>query len=352
MLIGDVIYLLWRIFSYPCLKRVSVCMFLKEANFIIAFGPVPSRRLGRSLGVNNIPAKICTYSCIYCQLGSTIKKQVERQSFYKPERIFREVQELFGQAEERGEKVDYLTFVPDGEPTLDTALGEEISLLRELGVKIAVITNGSLVDRVDVRRDLSMADLVSLKVDAFSENVWREVDRPHSSLNYSHILEGMVKFAHEFEGELITETMLIHGVNDYDGEIGRVAEFLVNLKPEKAYIAIPTRPPAENWVKPASEHVINLAYQKFSERLGENRVEYLIGYEGDSFASTGEFVEDLMSITSVHPMREDALENFLKKANRDWSVVHNLIKRGKLIELEFEGHKFYMRKLPSRRKKE
>ncbi len=324
---------------------------MKEAKFIIAFGPVPSRRLGRSLGVNNIPAKICTYSCIYCQLGSTIKKQIERRSFYKPGRIFKEVQKLCEQVEKRGEKVDYLTFVPDGEPTLDIALGDEISLLREFGIKIAVVTNGSLLDRADVRRDLSMADLVSLKVDAFSENFWREIDRPYGSLNYNHILEAMVKFAHEFEGVLVTETMLVHGVNDDAEEINRVAEFLVNLKPVKSYIAIPTRPPAESWVKPASERVINLAYQKFSEKLGENRVEYLIGYEGDNFASSGEFVKDLMSITSVHPMREEALENFLKKANSDWSVVHGLIKKGKLIELEFEGHKFYMRKLPSRRKK-
>jgi wyosine [tRNA(Phe)-imidazoG37] synthetase (radical SAM superfamily) len=323
---------------------------LEEAKSIIAFGPVPSRRLGRSLGINNIPAKICTYSCIYCQLGSTIKKQIERRSFYKPERIFKEGQKLVEKVGKRGEKIDYLTFVPDGEPTLDIALGEEISLLRALGTKIAVITNGSLIDRADVRRGLSMADLVSLKIDALSEDIWRVVDRPHVSLNHHEILDGMILFAHEFKGDLITETMLIHGVNDNEEEINRVAEFLVKLKPVKAYVAIPTRPPAENWVKPASQHIINLAYQKFSEKLGEDRVEYLIGYEGDSFASTGDFVEDLISITSVHPMREDALENFLKKANSDWSLVYDLIKKGKLVELEFEGHKFYMRKLPSRKK--
>lgn len=312
---------------------------------------MPSRRLGRSLGINNIPAKICTYSCIYCQLGSTLKEQIERRSFYKPKRIFKEVKQLVEEAEKRGEKTDYLTFVPDGEPTLDIALGEEISLLRSLGIKIAVITNGSLIDRADVRRDLSTTNLVSLKIDALSENIWRIVDRPHPSLNYNKILDGMVQFAHEFEGALITETMLIHGANDNEEEIKRVAEFLAKLKPVKAYVAIPTRPPAENWVKPASEHIINLAYQKFSEKLGKDRVEYLIGYEGDSFAFTGDFVEDLISITSVHPMREDALEKFLKKANSDWSVVQNLIEKGKLIELEFEGHKFYMRKPPSRRKK-
>ena len=261
------------------------------------------------------------------------------------------MKQLVEEAEKRGEKTDYLTFVPDGEPTLDIALGEEISLLRSLGIKIAVITNGSLIDRADVRRDLSTTNLVSLKIDALSENIWRIVDRPHPSLNYNKILDGMVQFAHEFEGALITETMLIHGANDNEEEIKRVAEFLAKLKPVKAYVAIPTRPPAENWVKPASEHIINLAYQKFSEKLGKDRVEYLIGYEGDSFAFTGDFVEDLISITSVHPMREDALEKFLKKANSDWSVVQNLIEKGKLIELEFEGHKFYMRKPPSRRKK-
>ncbi len=323
--------------------------FRKEAKFIIVFGPVPSRRLGRSLGINNIPAKICTYSCIYCQLGSTIKKQIERRRFYKPERIINEVEKIVEDVEKRGEKIDYLTFVPDGEPTLDIALGEEISLLRKLGIKIAVITNASLMDRADVRKDLSMADLVSLKIDAISEDIWRVVDRPHNSLNLNDILDGMVKFSNEFKGDIITETMLINGVNDKEEEINRVAEFLVDLKPEKAFVAIPTRPPAESWVKPASEHIINLTYQKFSEKLGVDRVEYLIGYEGDGFAFTGNVVEDLINITSVHPMREDAVEKFLKKADTDWSVVNDLIKKGKLIELEFEGHKFYMRRLPSRR---
>ena len=321
----------------------------KEAKFIIAFGPVPSRRLGRSLGINNIPAKICTYSCIYCQLGSTIKKQIGRRIFYKPERIFNEVVEIVEEAEKRGEKIDYFTFVPDGEPTLDIALGEEISLLRKIGIKIAIITNASLIDRADVRKDLSMADLVSLKVDAISEDIWRMVDRPHSSLALNDVLDGMVKFSNEFKGDIITETMLINGVNDKEEEINRVAEFLVDLKPEKAFVAIPTRPPAESWVKPAREHVINLAYQKFSKKLGVDRVEYLIGYEGNGFAFTGNVVEDLISITSVHPMREDAVEKFLEKADTDWSVVHDLIKKGKLIELEFEGHKFYMRRLPGRR---
>jgi wyosine [tRNA(Phe)-imidazoG37] synthetase (radical SAM superfamily) len=322
--------------------------FEMEAKFIIAFGPVPSRRLGRSLGINNVPAKNCTYSCIYCQLGNTAKTEIEPRSFYKLESIFHEVDRIVKEANKRREKIDYLTFVPDGEPTLDKALGEEISLLRKLRIKIAVITNASLTHRAEVREALSKADLVSLKLDSVSEDIWRMINRPSKSLNLRDILDGMQKFAKEFKGNLITETMLVDGVNDKEDEIKRIAEFLARIKPVKAYVAIPTRPPAEGWVKPARESIINMAYQKFEEKLGKDRVEYLISYEGDEFILTGNIVDDLLSITSVHPMRKEAVEKLLKKANTDWSVLNELIKKSKLVELEYGGHKFYMRRIPSR----
>ncbi|MCK4471545.1 MAG: radical SAM protein, partial [Anaerolineae bacterium] len=117
---------------------------------MIAFGPVPSRRLGRSLGINNIPPKICTYSCVYCQLGRTIKMQIKRHAFYEPEKVLQDVHDKVEKVRETGERIDYLTFVPDGEPTLDVNLGREIELLRPLGIKIAVISNGSLIGREDV----------------------------------------------------------------------------------------------------------------------------------------------------------------------------------------------------------
>ncbi|NJF24462.1 radical SAM protein [Thermococcus sp. Bubb.Bath] len=314
---------------------------------MIAFGPVPSRRLGKSLGVNNIPDKVCTYACVYCQIGKTLKMEIERRPFYEPGQIFREVEEKVQEARERNERMDYITFVPDGEPTLDINLGKEIDLLRELGIKLAALTNASLIWREDVREDLLKLDFVSLKVDAVSEPLWRRIDRPHKSLSLEKILKGMLEFRKEFKGKVVTETMLIDGI-DYGDEFGKIAEFLRELKPDKAYIAVPTRPPAESWVKPAKEELINHAYQVFSEVLGEEHVEYLIGYEGNAFAFTGNVEEDLLSITSVHPMREDAVKEFLKKANADWSVVEKLLKEGELIELEYNGKKFYMRRLKSR----
>ena len=314
---------------------------------MISFGPVPSRRLGKSLGVNNIPDKVCSLACVYCQIGRTLRMELERRAFYEPELIFEEVKRKVEEAEERGEKIDYITFVPDGEPTLDINLGKEAGLLKTLGIPLAILTNSSLIWREDVREDLLKFDFVSLKVDAVSEEIWRRVDRPHKSLSLEKVLDGMLEFRRAFRGRLVTETMLIDGI-DYGDEFERIADFLAELKPDIAYIAVPTRPPAERWVKPASEETINRAFQAFAERLGEGRVEYLIGYEGNAFAFTGNVEEDLLSITAVHPMREEAVKEFLRKANANWSVVERLLREGKLIELEYNGKKFYMRKLKSR----
>jgi len=316
---------------------------------MIAFGPVPSRRLGSSLGINNIPAKVCSYSCIYCQLGRTLERGSERKAFYAPEAVFKDVERRFREVKAEGERVDYLTFVPDGEPTLDENLGFEIDLLRELGVPIAILTNSSLVWREDVREDLLKLDLVSLKVDAVNEGVWRRINRPEKSLKLEDILDGILEFSKKFKGKLITETMLVEGV-EYGEEFEKIAEFLSRVKPDKAYVAIPTRPPAESWVKPAREETVNKAFQEFSKRLGEGKVEYLIGYEGEAFSSTGDLEENLLSITSVHPMREEGVKRLLKRANADWTAVERLLAEGKLIELEYESHIYYMRKLPSRTK--
>ncbi len=314
---------------------------------MIAFGPVPSRRLGRSLGINNIPDKVCSYACVYCQIGRTLKMEAARRHFYEPTFILNEVREKVQEALSRGERIDYLTFVPDGEPTLDINLGKEVELLRELGIPLAILTNSSLIWREDVRNDLQSFDFVSLKLDAVTESLWRRIDRPHKSLRLEDILNGMLEFRKAFEGRLVTETMLIGGI-EYGDEFERIASFLKLLKPDVAYIAVPTRPPWEKWVKPADEETINLAFQTFTEVLGEGRVEYLIGYEGNAFAFTGDVEEDLLSITAVHPMREDAVKRLLEKAGAEWSIVEKLLRNGKLIQIEYRGERFYMRKLKSR----
>ena len=306
------------------------------------FGPVPSRRLGRSLGINNVPAKTCSYACVYCQLGRSIVSQADREGFLTPEQIAQEVEAKLEQVRAAGEAVDYLTFVPDGEPTLDVNLGRAIELLRSLGIPIAVISNSSLLWRDDVRADLMGADWVSLKVDAVDERVWRRIDRPHPALRLRDIIEGMESFASAYGGSLATETMLVGGLNDDEQQLAQVASLVAKLAPAVAYLAIPTRPPAEQWVRPPSEHSLNHAYQVFAGRVAT--VEYLIGYEGDAFASTGNAEEDLLSITAVHPMREDAVRAFMARASAEWSIVERLVAGGTLIRAEYGGHTFYVRR--------
>ena len=309
---------------------------------MIAFGPVPSRRLGRSLGINNIPPKLCTYSCVYCQLGRTLDMVAERRRFYGPEAILRDVTRKLEDARAAGEPVDYLTFVPDGEPTLDRDLEREIDALKVFGIDIAVIANGSLIWREDVRSALTKADWVSVKVDAAHEDIWRRVDRPHGALHLADIHAGLIAFARGFTGFLATETMLVEGVNDSEEQLAEVAELLAQVKPGATYLSIPIRPPAEAWARPPTEDVLNRAYHILS--AATDWVEYLIGYEGNEFAFTGDVEQDLLAITAVHPMRDDAVEQVLAQAGATWQVVGDLLARGSLAETEYAGHGFYLRR--------
>ncbi|NTU85068.1 MAG: radical SAM protein [Chloroflexales bacterium] len=242
-----------------------------------------------------------------------------------------------------GQAIDYLTFVPDGEPTLDRNLGRTIALLRPLGYPIAVITNASLIWHRDVRDELGQADWVSLKLDAVQEDVWRRIDHPQGTVRLEAVLEGALAFAAAFKGELATETMLVDGLNDTEESVAAVAEFVARLRPATAYLAVPTRPPAEPWVRIPAEASVARAYQIFHDRVAH--VEYLIGYEGDAFVWSSDVVRDLLSITAVHPMREEAVEALLARAGGDWSLVHALIAEGQLVEITYAGHRFYLRRL-------
>ena len=306
-----------------------------------SYGPVPSRRLGKSLGINNIPAKVCTFSCVYCQMGRTTRMRNDRRFFYEPKDIFRDVRSRLTEAKGVSERVDYLTFVPDGEPTLDMNLGKEITLMKTLEVPIGVITNGSLLWRDDVREELGNADWVSVKIDAVQEALWRRIDRPHKAIRLSLVLDGILAFSKAFTGKLVTETMLVSGLNNNDDCMKEVADFLHKLQPYAAYLSIPIRPPAEIWAGVPDEGSLNRTYQLFAEKV--KRVEYLIGYEGNAFAFTGDIEKDLLSITAVHPMREEAVNTLLSLAGSSREVVDRMVAQGDLTEIKYDGHIFYLK---------
>ena len=307
----------------------------------IAFGPVPSRRIGHSLGINNITTKTCSYACVYCQVGPTTEKCLEPRRFFTPAQIHEAVAVHLEKIQGSGPGIDYLSFVPDGEPTLDLDLGKSIEALRGFGIPIAVISNATLMWRQDVRARLCNADLVSFKIDSVDETTWRRVNRPHRDLKLDLVLQGIREFAAEYTGVLISETMLLAGINDSGKSLCATADFLSGIKLRTAYLAAPTRPTAVKGVTGTDEAGLIRAHELFSSRL--EGVELLTGHETGGFAHTGDARDDLLAITAVHPMREAAVRQVLAGDHADWSLVGELISEGALKTVEYEGELFYLR---------
>jgi wyosine [tRNA(Phe)-imidazoG37] synthetase (radical SAM superfamily) len=308
---------------------------------MIAFGPVPSRRFGRSLGVNNIPPNRCSYSCVYCQLGPTRAMRVRRRPFLRVQELVSAVGDRVEACRARGEPVDYLTFVPDGEPTLDLLLGAAIRGLEPLGIRIAVITNGSLLWRPDVRADLSEADVVSVKVDTTAPETWHAINRPGRQLRLHAILQGLRTFARDFSGEVWTETMLVDGMNDAADGAAKLADFLGEVSPARAYLAVPTRPPAVARVRPASAEALARIRGIFRERL--KRVEVLSRPEEGAFGHGEDPAEDLLAILAVHPMPETVARRYLEEAGTDPAVLDELLDGDRIVRVGYRGGTFVTR---------
>jgi wyosine [tRNA(Phe)-imidazoG37] synthetase (radical SAM superfamily) len=316
---------------------------------MIAFGPVPSRRLGYSLGINHVPTKHCTFSCVYCQVGRTTHMNLERQEFYPVDQILADVERKVVECAQVGKEIEYLTLVPDGEPTLDLNLGKLIDALKQFEVPIAVISNASLIDRPDVQEDLLQADWVSLKVDSVDENTWRKIDRPHRRLSLSRILKGMLTFQKEYHGELVTESMLVASFTDNEKNTLQLCDFLLELQPLKSYLSIPTRPPAEPGITPPSSDSLQQIIKICSARIPF--MDLLFETEVGEFISTGNLSEDILSITAVHPLREEALRTMVSMAGGTWSVVEELLTTKEISSIDYRNERYFLRhfkKLPGR----
>jgi wyosine [tRNA(Phe)-imidazoG37] synthetase (radical SAM superfamily) len=233
---------------------------------MLVYGPVPSRRLGCSLGLNNIPYKYCSYSCIYCQVGVTTKMQVDPAVYYQPQALLKETEARIGKLGAEDCTINYVSFVPDGEPTLDRNLGTLISMLkRELDYPVAVITNGSLLWRQEVAEAVSLADWVSVKVDSVIESVWRRINRPDPRLELAEVLGGIRTFARNYRGRLVSETMLLDRENTTPGELEELAAYLKGISPSKTYLSVPYRPTTEPDIHVPDAEQLDRAERTFEE---------------------------------------------------------------------------------------
>jgi len=305
----------------------------------IVFGPVPSRRLGHSLGINNIKPKSCTYDCIYCQVGPTTCRSMCRDICLNPYDLFRLVKRKIGLLTEQGIRIDYISFVPNGEPTLDLALWKEIKVLRAFGYKIAVFTNSSLLWNDNVKENLLFADYVSVKVDTVNEATWNTINRPHSRLRFQTILDGIADFSKSYGGVLTTETMLVKNINDTLEEVGAVREYLGGLKRTKSYFAIPVRPPAEPYAVAPDPYRLSEISSFVRNSFADS--EMLCFPEANDFEGTGSIEEELQGILSVHPMNEEAMESYIRRKGGTAGTLRNLVGKNIIRAVNFEGTTFY-----------
>lgn len=268
------------------------------------YGPVPSRRMGLSLGISPIPKKFCNYSCIYCQLGRTGHLSNTRREFFPIDGILDEVRNYLSSCD----GFDVVTLVGEGEPTLYSKLGELLTGIKTLTEKpVAVITNGALLMEPVVRAELMPADLVLPSLDAFDEESFRRINRPSRELNFEKVYRGLQLFSREFSGEIWLETMLVKGLNDDRVSLQKMKNLLEGIRYDRLFVNIPARPPAETWVESPDEKALKIAL----EILGGISMELLVS---EGFSSKEEDDgQALLSIIRRHPMNAFEIEHFLER---------------------------------------
>jgi wyosine [tRNA(Phe)-imidazoG37] synthetase (radical SAM superfamily) len=267
---------------------------------------------------------------------------LERRVFYTPDDMIRQVERKLHDSSVDDAGVDYITLVPDGEPTLDINLGQLLEGLKELGTPMAVITNSSLLWDPLVRRELALADLVSLKVDSVIPGTWRALDRPHGRLDIREIMEGILEFSRCYKGRLITETMLVEGLNTSRTEMEALSEFLAMVRPSRAYLSVPSRPPAEKGIRTPDRESLEAARDTLLSALDD--VELLTGYEGDDFSGPDDTVAALLGILAVHPMRESAVLEFLRGRADPQRTLDRLAGSGRILREVYRGSVYYRRR--------
>ncbi len=296
-------------------------------------GPVPSRRFGRSLGINVVPHKYCTFNCIYCQLGRTKFLITRRIMFYDPEDVIKEVESAIGKFE-----FDFITIIGEGEPTLYKGLDKIVEwLIKNRVGKTAILTNGSLLKNEEVRECIKGLNVIKATITTGHPHLFARIHRPHAEMTFSEVIGGIELFKEGFHGEFWVEVMLVRGLNDDFENCELLGSILRRLRPNRIHVMTPTRPPCEPWIRPTSPFRL-LEFAKCLSRY-VNNVEVVGGYESVEFQIDSKNpVESIISIMRVHPLRLDQLKSIIESYGLDDSVFDE-IKRIS-IEVEFNGVKY------------
>lgn len=227
------------------------------------YGPVPSRRLGLSLGVDIVPLKTCTFNCVYCQLGETRRSAVRRGRYFSETDILAQVRQVV----ERNPQINHITFSGSGEPTLNSAIGALIRKIKAMtDIPVAVLTNGSLLNRRPVRRALAAADIVIPSLDAARNSSFRRINRPHPPRKIETVIRGLEAFRREFKGLVWLEVMLVKGINDSPADIQALKKAIARINPDRVQLNTVVRPPAEKWASPLSRRALEVIRKELGSK--------------------------------------------------------------------------------------
>lgn len=301
------------------------------------FGPVPSRRLGRSLGIDVIPPKTCTLDCLYCESGPTMHRSLQRKAFIPPDRVLAELRAFL---KEHAGSVDALTFSSAGEPTLYEPFGELISGIKAMGgrIPVVVLTNGTLLWDPEVRRSVKSADRVVPSLDAADPDVFSRLNRPHPHLSFHEVVEGLTAFRHEYQGAYHLEILLVKGINDSPGHLRDLAALVRRIHPDRVELNTVVRPPAVPGIEGLSGQAMHEAAAFFTSCP----VEIIASYERKGAVTPTDNLDE--RVVQLVRRRPCSLEEMADALSVAVEVVRAAVQRqreGGLLDVQdFEGHPF------------
>ena len=296
------------------------------------FGPVPSRRLGRSLGVDVVPFKTCTYDCIYCQLGRTTCKTIERKEWVPLEDVLDEVKSKLSK------RPDYITLSGSGEPTLFSRLGDLIDGIKSMtNVPVALLTNGSLLWQPEVRREVQDVDLLIPSLDAGDEAMFRRVNRPHEAISFKRLIDGLVASREACRGRYWLEVFLVAGCTDIEAEVKKLAQYAGLIKPDRIQINTVTRPPAESSAAGVSRERLAELSRLFVPPA-EVVVDYHHVHEQTQFSASR---DEILSLLRRRPCSIDGIAQGLSMHPNEVVKYVEALQAEKLVETTWTSGKCY-----------
>jgi len=330
---------IWDIPGPQWVRMASEDQTEQPCDQAFAFGPVPSRRLGMSIGVNVVPRKVCSYNCVYCQLGRTTKLTVERRVYTQTDPVVQAVRDKLAQAPH----TDYVTVVGDGEPTLASNLGEVRGrIASEWSGRTALLTNGSLLWMSEVRSAAAGFDIVLPTISAGDQATFRRLHRPHVSLSFERCVRGLKSFCSEHADKIWAEVMLVREVNDSTRSLRAIGALIKELHPAEVHLTAPIRPPSVSTIQPPMRDSVELALSEIPGSVDFTRPE-----ASEMPESRADPVRHLIDIAGTHPLRRaqalDVLANSGMSGREADEALDSLVRSAAVIALDRQGEVFYVR---------